>query len=193
MGKTSSKLKPKVPKDLVGQTEFTHKELKEWYKGFQKNAPNGFLNVTQFKTIYCNFFPQGHAEEFAGHVFRTFDKNGDGSIDFREFIIGLSVTNRGTVDQKLRWAFNMYDLDGSGDVSREEILVIIQAIYKMVGKHLLEEIEENSLEERVDNIFKTMDKNLDGGLSIDEFIEGTMDDATLVTLLQCGPEEGFEP
>uniref|UniRef100_A0A674HIZ0 Neuronal calcium sensor 1 n=1 Tax=Taeniopygia guttata TaxID=59729 RepID=A0A674HIZ0_TAEGU len=112
MGKSNSKLKPEVVEELTRKTYFTEKEVQQWYKGFIKDCPSGQLDAAGFQKIYKQFFPFGDPTKFATFVFNVFDENKDGRIEFSEFIQALSVTSRGTLDEKLRCKCSPWDAGG---------------------------------------------------------------------------------
>ena len=86
-------------------THYDKATILDFYKGFMSDCPEGKLNPENFCEIYSKCFPRGNAKEFCGHVFRTFDTDKNGVIDFKEFLLSIDVTSSGTPQEKLNWAF----------------------------------------------------------------------------------------
>ncbi|MEQ2248167.1 Kv channel-interacting protein 4 [Ilyodon furcidens] len=88
-------------------------------------CPSGVVNEDTFKDIYAQFFPQGDASTYAHFLFNAFDTDHNGSVSFEDFVMGLSILLRGTVQEKLIWAFNLYDINKDGYITKEVHYVLI--------------------------------------------------------------------
>lgn len=189
MGKKSSKPKKLSDDDILElrkTTEFTEDELNKWYNAFKDKCPKGKMSKAKFCEIYSKSFQAGDPSIFAGHVFRTFDKNNDGTIDFNEFIQGLSIIMRGGKEMKLRWAFEMYDSDGSGEVCRKEMLEIVRSIFRLAGDDITSRLprDENTPEKFTNKLFDKLDVDSSGSITQTEFIRGAQCYPSFMKLLE---------
>lgn len=94
-----------------------------------------------------------------------FDEDGGGDVDFQEFVSGLSAfSSKGNKEEKLRFAFKVYDIDRDGFISNGELFIVLKM---MVGNNL----KDIQLQQIVDKTIMEADKDQDGKISFEEFTD----------------------
>lgn len=92
-----------------------------------------------------------------------FDEDGGGDVDFQEFVSGLSAfSSKGNKEQKLQFAFKVYDIDRDGYISNGELFIVLKM---MVGSNL----KDQQLQQIVDKTIMEADLDNDGKISFEEF------------------------
>ncbi|XP_022076821.2 Kv channel-interacting protein 1b isoform X2 [Acanthochromis polyacanthus] len=176
--------RPEGLDQLEAQTNFTKQELQILYRGFKNECPSGVVNEETFKHIYAQFFPHGDASMYAHYLFNAFDTTNNGSIKFKDFVMGLSILLRGTLREKLEWTFHLYDINRDGYINREEMTEIVRAIYDMMGKYTYPALKGDVPQQHVDAFFQKMDKNKDGVVTLEEFVIACQEDETMMRSMQ---------
>lgn len=166
---------------LANNTSYSRQQIEDWHRGFIHDCPNGKLEKKKFLAVYQKFYPEGKADKFCSQVFQTFDSDGNGYIDFVEFLIAVNITSHGDVREKLRLAFEMYDINKNGKIDKKEMTKVVTAIYDLLGEENRK--GDNSPENRVKKIMEKLDVNDDKSISRDEFVEGCLKDDFLRQLL----------
>jgi len=64
-------------------------------------------------------------------LFRFFDQNHDGIINFEELVCGLSILCKGSLDERIKHTFIGYDLDEDGRIGRDELHKMLTAYFKL--------------------------------------------------------------
>ncbi|KAK5780352.1 calcineurin regulatory subunit B PWA37_002687 [Arxiozyma heterogenica] len=156
MGGTTSK----IVDDLLEDTNFDRDEIERLRKRFMKldRDSSGSIDKNEFMSI-----PGVSSNPLATRIMEVFDTDNSGDVDFQEFITGLSIfSGRGSKDEKLNFAFKIYDIDKDGYISNGELFIVLKI---MVGNNL----DDDQLQQIVDRTIVENDKDNDGKLSFEEF------------------------
>ncbi|XP_071043536.1 Kv channel-interacting protein 4-like isoform X10 [Parasteatoda tepidariorum] len=177
MDGAQARFKPEAIDTLCQLTKFNKRELQLMYRGFKQECPSGMVREETFKGIYAQYFPKGaDTSQYAHYVFNTFDQDHTGAITFTDFVIGLSVLARGSLQEKLRWVFSLYDINGDGYITKDEMSRIIASIYDMMGKSIDPPMEEFTTRDHVERVFQKLDLNNDGVVTMEEFMNSCTQD-----------------
>ncbi|KAF0692419.1 Aste57867_16513 [Aphanomyces stellatus] len=132
--------------------------VKKAFKRFQATDKDGSGQIDY--TEFCEIMlvdPSPQCEK----LFGLFDNDKVGRIDVREFLIALSNFCGAEKEEKLKFAFMVFDDDGNGVLSKQELMKILKA------NHMAS--NESEVARKADTIMSQGDKDGDGVISFDEF------------------------
>ena len=110
-------------------------------------------------------YPGADVDKLTKHIWRMYDTNNDGAIDFRELMLVLYIMSDGTAEQNLKQIFKIFDLNNDGKINHEEMEKITKDLSKLF---------KEDRETLAEGIFKEMDTNNDGEISEEEFIQACL-------------------
>ncbi|PKU85355.1 Calcineurin B-like protein 7 [Dendrobium catenatum] len=145
---------------LAYETAFTIKEVESLYELFEKISHlifnDGFIHREEFQFVL--FKDSNKRNFFADRIFDLFDIKGNGVIEFGEFVRSLSIFHPYTSqDEKITFAFRIYDLKNAGFIEREELKEMVLALLNESDLFLTDDVVETI----VDQTFKQADLNCD--------------------------------
>lgn len=168
--------------EIIENLKNHKKNINLWFLNKQKECPTGRMNKENFIKFYTYLYPNGKADKFCKQVFKVFDRNASGEIDFSELMMSMSVTTIGNLRKKIELAFKLYDLDKNELIDKKELEKVLESILELIdyeNEMKLKHIGPRSPTELVKSIMEKFDKNNDNHLSKEEFLQGCLSDPDL--------------
>merc|ERR1712223_1284006 len=165
---------------IAKNTALTKVQVESRYQNFLKLHPDGQISRKSFHAMMKECYPGTDTEKLERHIFRMYDTNKDGHIDFREFMIVLYIMSNGTPQDNLKQIFKVFDINNDGFISLKELQRIVKDLFHLINE---ENADEASQELLAQSAFNEMDENHDGQVSEEEFIEACMSQKKFSTML----------
>ncbi|TPX30616.1 hypothetical protein SmJEL517_g05863 [Synchytrium microbalum] len=147
--------------ELLKITNFSRGELEALTRRFAELGPDKTDRVdrARFRDLLADTFGVDDSL-LMDRVFRCFDSDADNYISFDEHVRGMSVFLKGKFEERLRFCFRVYDLNGDRYISKEET-------FQMLRNCLVRgsEEDEDGVKDLVDLVLKRLDEDRDGRVS----------------------------
>jgi len=166
---------------LIQNTRMQEAEVRASYSQFIRQHPDGLMDRETFRLMMKDCYPSADIGNIETHLFRMYDDNEDGVIDFREFMTKVHIMSNGSPEENLRQLFRILDIDNNRTVSISEFKKVVTDLQMMSEN---DNNMDNSIRDLiVEKAFIEMDVNGDGMVTIEEFIKACLSQKKFSTML----------
>ncbi|KAK5048921.1 hypothetical protein LTR84_005342 [Exophiala bonariae] len=146
---------PETPVTLSAEETQAYKDV---FALFDKDG-SGTITAAELGDIMKSL-GQNPSESELQDMINEVDVDHSGSIDFDEFLKMMSQTVKATdFAHETRAAFNVFDKDGSGTISADEL------------RQVMKSLGENLTDEEIDEMIREADKDRNGTIDYEEFVQ----------------------
>merc|ERR550519_483310 len=169
---TIFKKKPKTLSEeeivhLTTYTSLTREEVEKNFVSFLENHPDGKLTKTTFRQLAKSAFPAVNSEKLCDHIFKLYDTDNNGKINFQEFLLVLYVASAGTPEENLKLVFKIFDTNNDGSITKDELKKIIRDFYCLLGDTDIEKVkDQKSMRDEFMNTIMSKDSKVSKILTV---------------------------
>ena len=116
---------------FANNTRIGKEDVKERYQQFIDKHPLGKIE----KSEYINMIQEcyGNTYGLEKYIYETYDRNGDGFVDFSEFLKVLYILSNDSPKEKLQLIFRAFDADKNGTISLSELKSLVKDFFNLLG------------------------------------------------------------
>ncbi|XP_045465284.1 EF-hand calcium-binding domain-containing protein 1-like [Harmonia axyridis] len=156
------------------------------YYKLQKDGPEKqrAVNKNQFRDILHNAFDMTDGA-MMDRIFSALDRGPSIYVSMETWISALSLFLRGTLEEKIRYAFSVYDSMNDGHLGRDTMFNLLKS--SLISQSGEDDAEE-AAKDLIEVITKKMDIDRDGKISFQDFRETVLKQPMILQAFgQCLP------
>jgi Ca2+-binding EF-hand superfamily protein len=112
--------------------------------------------------------------ESSRRLFNLIDKDGSGEVDLKEFMLGLSHVTQSSQEERVQFAFNLFDSDKNGIIDRSELTKIVRMSSPLSA-------QPQWIERRVDEVYESLHLRRNLNIDFDTFLLLAKENPDLIT------------
>ena len=166
---------------LSSNTSLSKDDIRTRFDQFLLQHPDGKIAKDDFAEILHACYSNCDIKKIEDYVYRMYDQDRDGWIDFKEFTMVLYMMSSGSPEDKLRQMFRIFDVNNDGVITQLEMTKMVREMFQVLDytekPHNSNPISFSKL------LFKEMDVDGDGEISKDEFVQACLNNDKFSSIL----------